>query len=246
MQRNDDLEIQFDEPSHTYTCGGVIFKSVTQTIEHYFSKFEPDKVIANMMRSKNWASSKYYGMTPSEIKKSWEENRDRGTRMHAQIENHILSCSSPTGEIDKERLLDVDCQGEFERELGHFREFVRSAPLEEYCLPEFRIFSAKRKIAGTIDLLTFDSEGNCRIYDWKRVDALRFTNPYQKGRGICEDMDDCNFSHYSLQLNLYRKLLEENYSFQGQPVKIKSMALVLLHPSNDSFLLQEIERDDRI
>lgn len=246
MQRKDDLTIEFDEPSHVYTCEGETFSSVTQTIESYFQKFVPDVVISGMMKSRNWPKSPYYGMTQEQIKQTWKERADTGTRMHAQIEDHILNCCDEQNKVDLEMLKEVKAEGEFERELSYFREFVCSAEIYEYCYPEFRTFSLERKIAGTIDLLTVDEEGNCRIYDWKRVEKLKMENPFQKGKLSCSDLDDCNFNHYSLQLNLYRKLIKENYTFKGRPLKVKSMTLVLLHPENDSYVLQEIRKMDRI
>jgi hypothetical protein len=40
-------------------------------------------------------------------------------------------------------------------------------------------------------------------------------------------MEDCNYSHYSLQLNVYRRILQEKYN-----MKITKLALVVLHPDN--------------
>ena len=40
------------------------------------------------------------------------------------------------------------------------------------------------------------------------------------------DLDDCNYMHYTLQLSLYRYILEENYK-----IKINNQALIHLTPT---------------
>lgn len=86
-----DERILFDEPTHTYTIDGDSnYTSVTTFVHHHFEKFDADKIIDNMMKSKKWPSSKYYNMKREEIKKVWDDNRDcaaeAGTKLHYDIE----------------------------------------------------------------------------------------------------------------------------------------------------------------
>ena len=64
--------------------------SVTTWNHSHFEHFDADKIITNMMNSKNWKKNKYYGKTRDEIKKMWDDNRDQasgaGTKMHYDIE----------------------------------------------------------------------------------------------------------------------------------------------------------------
>jgi hypothetical protein len=74
-------------------------------------------------------------------------------------------------------------------------------------------------------------EGDLLIYDWKRVREISYEssyNQYGMGAGL-ENMPDTNFWHYSLQLNIYRALLERNYG-----KKVVGLCLVCLHPENYS------------
>ena len=48
-------------------------------------------------------------------------------------------------------------------------------------------------------------------------------------------MDDCNFSHYLLQLNTYKAILEQKY---GKVVK--ELFLVRLHPEADDYEVIEV------
>jgi hypothetical protein len=46
-----------------------------------------------------------------------------------------------------------------------------------------------------------------------------------------ETMEDCNYYHYSLQLNSYKWLLQKSYG-----VKIREMFLVVLHPDQENYI----------
>ena len=72
-----DHHITFDEGPHIYTIDGDSdFMSVTTWNHSHFEHFNADKIIDNMMKSKKWPHSKYYGKTKDEIKEGWEKNRD--------------------------------------------------------------------------------------------------------------------------------------------------------------------------
>ena len=77
--------------------------------------------------------------------------------------------------------------------------------------PEVIVYSEKLKICGTIDLLLFNKTNNKYvIMDWKtskRISSKAFKN--KKGNHpVTSNLDDCNFNHYSLQLSLFRYILE--------------------------------------
>lgn len=69
-----DQHITFDEGPHIYTIDGdSSFTSVTTFNHQHFEQFNADNIISNMMRSKRWPQSRYYGMTPEQIKAQWEK-----------------------------------------------------------------------------------------------------------------------------------------------------------------------------
>ena len=81
-------------------------------------------------------------------------------------------------------------------------------------LSEVILYSTELKIAGTIDILALDkTTGTYEIIDWKtskRIDTTSFGNKMGTS-SVTQDVPDCNFYHYALQLSLYRYLLEEFY-----------------------------------
>ena len=119
-----DKRITFDPIPHAYTIDGdssVKYTSVTTWNHSHFEEFDADAIIASMMRSKKWTTSKYYGKTPEQIKGEWDKNRDEaaaaGTAMHYDIECFYNECPRDNTSI----------------EYGYFKQFVEDYPhLEPY------------------------------------------------------------------------------------------------------------------
>ena len=90
-QHERDGHIKFFERGHKYEIDGEGgYTSVTTFNHKQFEKFNADKVIQNMMKSKNWQKSEYFGKTPQEIKKIWNDRGNEastsGTNLHNDIE----------------------------------------------------------------------------------------------------------------------------------------------------------------
>lgn len=212
-----DKSISFEESSHTYTIDGdSSYTSVTTWVHSHFNKFNPDMIIDKMMNGKNWTSSKYYGMTKEEIKLMWEKNGNEasaaGTKLHYDIE-----CYYNLNPISNDSI-----------EYEYFNKFTQDFPKLIPFRTEWTVFDRETKLAGSIDMLFTDSSNNFYICDWKRSKEIKTTNRYEKCKHpILVDIPDCNFYHYSFQLNTYKYILEKNYD-----IKINYMFLICLHPDN--------------
>jgi len=78
-------------------------------------------------------------------------------------------------------------------------------------LPEVIVFSEELRIAGTVDLLVYNSNnGECNIFDWKTSKKIDYNGRKQAITRACAGLTDCRFDQYSLQLTMYSYLLE-NY-----------------------------------
>jgi len=221
-----DSHIVFDEGPHIYTIDGDSdYMSVTTWNHRHFAHFDADAIITNMMNGKNWAKSKYYGMTRDEIKAQWEANRDdaaqAGTKLHYDIECYYNG-------------MDVSNDSE---EYKYFKQFT-----SDYCdfVPyrtEWMIWDKELRFAGSIDMVFENPDGTLMIYDWKRSKSIDKTSSFMKfAHTECiEHIPDTNYWHYSLQLNTYKALIEKNY---GKTVT--SMALVCLHPTNKNYMVIKV------
>ena len=234
-----DTRITFDEPTHTYAIDGSRegYISCTTFIHTFFDHFDADAVIAKMRRSRNWRDSKYYGMTDEEIKAGWDKNRDEaasaGTRMHLDIE-HWYNCE-PVGNIAPDAWTPQEGT-----EWDYFLAFERKWRIPQGFEPlrtEWLVFKEDIKLAGSIDMVFKKPDGTLAIYDWKRAKEMRYENAWQSGLPPLDHLPDTNYWHYSIQLNIYRTVIEELYG-----ATVSEMALVVLHPNNPSFRVIKVNR----
>lgn len=223
-----DSHITFDEGPHIYTIDGdSSFMSCTTWIHSHFSHFNADEILDKIFSSGkiNNPSYKYYNMTREEIKAQWSGNEasQMGTLMHYDIECYYNDWTVKNDSI----------------EYSYFLKFVKDyAHLKPY-RTEWMVYDKDLKLAGSIDMV-FREEGtnDMWIYDWKRSKEIS-TEVYGNKTALTPcigHLPDVNFYHYSLQLNVYRTILEEKY---GQT--IKGMCLVRLHPNNYFHTYERIE-----
>lgn len=215
-----DQYITFDEGPHIYTVhGDSTFTSVTTWNHFLFEKFDADAVAKKMIKNPKWKKDpnyKYYQMSLEEIKTMWSstEASEAGTKLHFDIECYYNGLEVKNDSI----------------EYRYFLEFARDyAHLEPY-RTEWCVYYEELKLSGSIDMLFRDKNtGEFYIYDWKRSKGIVFEGFGGKKSHIpcIAHLDDCNFWHYSLQLNTYRAILEEKYD-----IKISGMYLIVLHPDN--------------
>ena len=78
------------------------------------------------------------------------------------------------------------------------------------------------------------------IYDWKRSKNIFMDNPYAQGFTPVEHLSDCNFNHYTLQLNTYKRILERNYN-----VRIVGMYIGVFHPDQQTYLTYTIPDESK-
>lgn len=244
-----DKRIKFFEESHKYTIDGCeLRESVTGFVHSFFPHFDADAVVAKMMSKPDWEKNKpeYAGMTAEQIKQSWRDNAtksaDDGTYMHRQLE--LFYNKEPFAdkvEVDPETGAEVS-RTKFEdtKEYRMFQNFHQKHVVEAGLEPwrtEQIFWSEDLKLAGSCDFSCIDPKtGEIVLFDWKRCKRIEYHNRWQKGLPPVQHMDHCNISHYTLQLNTYKHMLERHY---GQNVRrIKGMALVFLHPNQDDVIVE--------
>ncbi len=221
-----DARIAFDEPTHVYTIDGSAkgYKSVTTLVHTAFKPFVADEVVSNIFRGRNYAQSDYYGMSREEIKASWTEAAALGTAMHLNIEKFY------NGQLHSTSGKEWELFQQYYKDHSDYKPFRT----------EMIIFAEDVKIAGSVDMIYFDpiNKGKYIIADWKRSKEIRMNNKYQHGTLPCsKNLDDCNFNQYSLQLSIYKYILETKYDME-----ISECFLVILHPKQQNYL--KISCDD--
>ncbi len=222
-----DSLIKFNSRRHSYSTGkSAYLRSVTKIVSELFSSFDADKIISNMKNSAKWPDSKYYGMSAKQIKQMWNKNgreaRVAGTKIHDQIEKY---CNGE--EIEAE---------EGDVALNQFLEWDVLRNWTPY-RTEWKIFDDDLNIAGTVDAV-FKKDDECILVDWKSSKEIAMGNKFDCSvHPKLKHLPECNFIKYSLQLNLYKYILEKNYD-----LKISKIIIVNVHPNQDCF--EEIEALD--
>jgi hypothetical protein len=262
----DDFII-FDPVPHVYTIltdPKSKYTSVTTWIHSHFKKFDADQIIGKMMSGKNWnKENRYWGMTAKDIKALWDDNGKKqsqaGTDLHYEIE-----CFN-NGELtdrkgffleqsnEKEKYTNGDLLKSFNKngnenadnqkpEWGYFLNYIKDHSNYIPYRTEWMVYHEKYKLSGSIDMVYEDpTTKSLWIYDWKRCkDIQKKTNfhEYSTTECICH-IPDTNYWHYAIQLNTYKRILEEKYEKQ-----VTDLYLVILHPNNSNENYMKIQMPD--
>lgn len=220
-QHPRDNRLSFDIDLHQYW---IDRNPNTMTVSTLINRMFPD------FDEEYWAARKapQLSMTKEEVLQMWkangEESRQLGTKLHSDIENHFEH-----GEIVNSK--------EFQQFLAFMRDHEGIKPYRT----EWRIFDDYHMVAGTADMVVKKSTGGYDLYDWKRSKEIKTDGWGKVGFGPLSHVPDCNYMHYSLQLNFYRWILKAYYDLE-----IDSMYLVVMHPNFGAYKkiqIQNMEQD---
>lgn len=237
--------------------------SVTSLAKKHLGEFDSEATALRIAGSRRWATDptyKYYRVPPADMVASWAAAgaaaSAAGTAMHARIEEFYL------GKFPLEHIEGIS--PELDQFAAFHREHVRGRTTK--LVPwraELRIFDTDLRIAGSVDMIfAEEEEGQGRgvekeegtgvplrlhIVDWKRSREIRREGfagaTCLTGPDPIRGRPDCNWTAYSLQLNIYRALIEKH---MGDSVTVVSMGLGVFHPNNPDGKWQylPVDRDD--
>ena len=214
-----DKRIKFTEYGHVYCIDGnkKDIVSCTTFIHKFFSVFDTKAIIKSIQESDKYNNDKtykYYGMSYDNIKDEWSMASKLGIKLHHNIELYYNN---------------LEVEYEEDSEFEQFLQFQEDHEKEwDIYRTEWKICSDIFKITGCIDAVFTNNDGTISLVDWKRTKEIVYKSFNQKmGISPLDDIPDCNYYHYSLQLNLYRVILEKFYN-----KIVKDMFLIVLHPEN--------------
>jgi len=103
---------------------------------------------------------------------------------------------------------------------------------------EWRIAAPKEGIAGTVDFVGQLPDGTYCIMDWKTTKGMakKFSNTYKKAKFPIDNLDDCDGVKYSLQLNLYKYILEKYYG-----LRVSMMMVAAFSKFEPDYFTKEVE-----
>ncbi len=208
MNKLHDQSIRLNPENHTYILKDdpdFKFTSSTQFIHRFFEPFDKEAVAKKLLNI-----PKYAGYTKEDLFNEWSQAAAIGTKVHKELEDYVSVSARPTQP----------------KGISGVKWLVDTIPSTCTLYPEVIVYSKKLKIAGMIDLLIHNTlDDTYSIVDWKTNKQIR-ERSYKGKTGTqaaTADVEDCNLNQYSLQLSLYRYILEEAYD-----LKIKKLSLVHL------------------
>ena len=219
-----DDRVVFYESGHRYVVDGAWeCTSVTTKVAECFEAFDPEAAVALLKAGRRWNEShEMWGLDDAEIMRRWRAHGDEcsalGTAMHAAIERRLLGGAEP-----------------FPEQAG-YEAFLASLP--EGAAPyraEWRVFSKRARVAGTIDAVFRLGDGTLALFDWKRTPGIAVDDAYRTGLGVMDKYPGSKGYRYFLQLNLYKAILEREYG-----LSVSVVAVVAFHPSRPG----QFERHD--
>ena len=248
--------IQFIEEGHEYFIEKEKYTPVSTVISEYEQPFDEDRVAENYARKNH--------RTKADVLKEWKfknlKSTIGGSRVHEFGESYTnMVAGFPEKICEANRKQYVDCRGEMMLIPTFPKESAVKKFYDEkngYLIPvgaEFKLSTRYmgdrvRKICGTCDLLFYEEdplfgEGQFVLADWKTNASL--TNDYKRKNGICmkfpfDNMIDDALSHYTLQFNLYRRMLE------SVCIKIGDMRLIWLKEDGDYEIIKIGKLNDSI
>lgn len=226
----------FDEP-HKYFVDGKELISVTTIIHKYQEEFNEEY----------WSNykSEQFSIEQKDILRAWEFINKKGTIKGSAIHDYAENLfQNKKYEYPKELILKEfgfdPVHREYEITKKHVDKFYKDS--HSRLIPirtEFVVYDRESLIAGMLDMLFWNVKYKVlQLYDWKTNKDFTFE---MKSRHLLGDLfmlEDCDLELYSLQLDLYKYIIEKNTG-----IKLGQSYLVWFSHNNDSYQL--IKTKDR-
>ena len=201
----------FDSVKHTYTLSDqVILPSVTTYSKKFFKEFDSNKI--------SEAYAKKNNLDQKDVLKMWEHKRNKSAEFGTKCHKYAEDC------LDLFKAGKEFLEPSNDHEIGIRDKLFEITNQYDIVGQEIILFSRDMHLAGTTDLL-LASEDTLYICDWKTNEEIRSTNRYQKALDCLYTYDDCELTKYTLQLNLYLKIIQNEEYFN----KYNKYKLLLFH-----------------
>lgn len=189
-------DIIFYENTHEYFFEGDQCTSVTSVINSYKKEFEAEKMA--------FFYGKKHNMTQEDVLEMWEQKKNEaaeaGTHVHKYLEMAISCKQYEDAYMIPEEMVKPSVE---------FMSMIKSKliPVKS----ELVVGHKKKLVCGMIDQLFYNKKANeLQIWDYKTNKKFRKKSEYKnKMINGLEHLEECEMNTYSLQLGLYKKIIQE-------------------------------------
>lgn len=213
LLRKSSLDVNFIKSSHQYFAHDQEFISVSSFLNTFVDPQDWDALSIDLAKKQK--------TTPEELRELWNIRKDfsivRGTEFHLYVHKYL-------SENKKIRTVTP-----IFKEIQLFHKFWDKKNKDRYIIidTELIVCCKKIRLAGTIDCLVLNKNtGKIYLLDWKTNRTI-----YQDGTGKfflepLSHLPNSDLHKYSLQLNMYRYLLEQSC----QDLVIEDLFLIHFSP----------------
>jgi hypothetical protein len=223
----------FDEP-HEYYSDGKKLTSVTTFIGKFKEKFNTQGM------AESYAAKR--GLNVLDVISDWDYKRDfstvKGSAVHLYAENLWNNKIFPYDPIPVVKRFGLDPIKEpFDKCVKMVEKFYHQAKANLIPVKmELVVGDMEYGIAGQIDALFYNKKaGEYQIWDYKTNKEIKTGNNFgNKMKNPISHLEECELNTYSLQLNLYKHLIEKNTN-----IKIGKCYLVWINEAIDDYKVIE-------
>jgi hypothetical protein len=229
----------YDEP-HKYYIDDVQTISCTGFIHRFENDFED-----GITKPDNWAEKQGHFYEAKSMADRYAHKQNfysmegdpYGRPDYSNLNNKI----KPEPKESPEGLKFEEISETYEVMKGHFHNFYNDTVAKGKLIPvksELVVGDRDLMLCGMVDQLFWNERHQClQIWDWKTNTKLRMKNDFgNKMKDILWMMDDCEFNTYSLQLSIYKEIIERNTN-----LKMGTCHLVWFNEENDNYIVINCE-----
>ena len=192
-----DPRFTFDAGPHEYRLGERLLTSCTSWVKQYKEPFDAARIARSLSLRR--------GCSDQEILAEWERAGWVGTKTHEFIENYYNHGTALTGQEDSE--VHLRCEKFLTLHHARLHHF---APVAQ----ELRVFHEGLGVCGTLDYLGWHKQKQeLWVLDHKTSKKIGTDadSTWRKMYGPFADLWDHELNVYSLQISLYRLMLEAQF-----------------------------------
>jgi hypothetical protein len=178
-------------------------------------------------------------VTESEVQAEWDYMNHHatfeGSTLHDYIENYLNNKIKALPEKSPEGIQFEEISETFEVMKQQFHNFYDDTVAKGKLIPvksELVVGDKDYMLCGMVDQLFWNPKYQClQIWDWKTNTRLNMENKFGNKMKHCLWMlDECEFNTYSIQLNVYKHIIEKNTN-----LKLGSCHLVWYNEENQNY-----------
>ena len=205
--KTDFAQIVFDADKHTYTLNGKKLKNVTGFIKEFQKPFDRDGIARRVAEKEK--------RSVEEILAEWEATAERGRVIGTAVHQHIEATlrGDGNGQLSFDPFLNLNST--IPEVVSFNTLWQQLAPKVSYCKEhiEWVVGDAELGLAGTADMMFFSPDtGKYHLWDWK-TGKLDLDNKWEDLLAPFGYLSASKFNIYSIQISLYRLMIERNTGF---------------------------------